>query len=165
MRFTHYMQYFLDLEGGKLIPVSMIFWRPMCNFSRGVLITIYSISWWWWLANRVCPYSIFDLRIWNLGRGFLLRLFCPEPLFDKFWWYFCSQDRRFLSSLRRGKSSPTVRSSPGPGRCRPPPSAAHQPRRATWAPPPPVHLRAPSPEPSIIHLTPDRPLLRLPTGI
>ena len=115
MRFTHYMQYFVDLEGGKLIPVLVFFWHPMCNFLRGVLITIYSISWWWWLANRVCPYSIFDLRIWNLGRGFLLRLFCPEPLFDKIWWYFCSQDRRFLSSLRRGKSSPTVRSSPGPG--------------------------------------------------
>ena len=150
MRFTHYMQYFVDLEGGKLIPVSMFFWRPMCNFSRGVLITIYSIWWWWWSANRVCPYSIFDLQIWNLGRGFLLRLFCPEPLFDKIWWYFCSQGAktddfwaRWGEANRVPKLS-TVRSSPGPGRCRPPPSSAHQPRRATWAPPPPVRLRAPS---------------------
>ena len=44
MRFTHFMQYFVDLEGGKLIPVSVFFCRPMCNFSRWVLITIYSIS-------------------------------------------------------------------------------------------------------------------------
>ena len=124
MRFTHYMQYFVDLEGGKLIPASMFFWRPMCNFSRGVLITIYSISWWWWLANRVCPYSTFDLQIWNLWRGFLLPLFCSEPLFDKIWWYFRSRDRRFLSSLRRRNWFPklsTVRSRPG--RCCPPPSA------------------------------------------
>ena len=105
MRFTHYMQYFVDLENGKLIPVSVFFWRPMCNFSRGVLKTIYSIWWWWWSAWRVCPYSIFDLQIWNLGRGFLLRLFCSEPLFDKIWWYFRSWDQRLLSSLRRGKSS------------------------------------------------------------
>ena len=146
MRFTHYMQYFVDLEGGKLIPVSVFFWHPMCNFLRGVLITIYSISWWWWLANRVCPHSIFDLRIWNLGRGFLLRLFCSEPLFDKIWWYFRSRDQRLLSSLRRGKSSPKAVHRPiQPG---PVPSATlrgpTQPRRATQEPPPPVRLRAPS---------------------
>ena len=165
MRFTHYMQYFVDLEGGKLIPVSMFFWRPMCNFSRGVLITIYSISWWWWSANRVCPYSIFDLQIWNLGRGFLLRLFCSEPLFDKIWWYFRYRDRRFLSSLRRGKSSPKavhrpIQPGPGPvpaASLRRPPAEASNASTAAARPPP-------SPEPSVIHLTPDRPLLRLPTG-
>ena len=63
MRFTHYMQYFVDLEGGKWIPVSVFFWRPMCNFSRGVLITIYNISWWWWLVNRVCPRQHFTQKI------------------------------------------------------------------------------------------------------
>ena len=163
MRFTHYMQYFVDLEGGQIIPVSVFFWRPMCNFSRGVLITIYSISWWWWSAHRVCPCSIFDLQIWNLWRGFLLRLFCSEPLFDKIWWYFRSRDRRFLSSLRRGKSSPKAVHRPiQPGRCRPPPSAPHpaEASNASTAAPHP----SPSPKPSIIHLTPDRPLWRLPTG-
>ena len=115
MRFTHYMQYFVDLEGGKLIPVSVFFWRPMCNFSRGVLITIYSISWWWWSADRVCPWSIFDLPISNLGRGFLLRLFCSEPLFDKIWWYFCSRDDDFWVRWGEANRVPppsTVRSSP-----------------------------------------------------
>ena len=146
MRFTHYMQYFVDLEVGKLIPVLMFFWRPMCNFSRGVLITIYSIWWWWWSACRVCPHSIFYLQIWNLGRGFLLRLFCSEPLLDKIWWYFRYRDRRFLSSLRRGKSNPKAVHRPiQPG---PVPSASlrglSQPRRATRAQPPSVRLRAPS---------------------
>ena len=143
MRSTFYMQYFVDLEGGKLIPVSVFFWRPMCNFSRRVLITIYSISWWWWSANRVCPYSIFDLQISNLWGGFLLRLLCSEPLFDKIWWYFRSRDRRFLGSLRRGKSSPKAVHRPiQPGRCRPPPS----------------------PEPSVIHPNTRSPPFRLPTG-
>ena len=57
MRFTHYMQYFVDLEGGKLIPVSVLFWRPMCDFPRGVLNTIYSTSWRSSSAHRVCPSS------------------------------------------------------------------------------------------------------------
>ena len=83
--------------------------------------------------------------------------------FWKNWWYFRSQDRRFVSSLRRGKSSPKAVHRPiQPGRCRPPPSAAPPSRgeqREHRRPHPP-----PSPEPSIIHLTPDRPLWRLPTG-
>ena len=168
MRFTHYMQYFVDLEGGKLIPASMFFWCPWFNFWRGVLITIYSISWWWWSANRVCGRSIFDLQIWNLCRGFLLRPFCSEPLFDKIWWYFRSWDQRLLSSLRKGKSSPKLgKAVHGPiqlGRgpvpaasLRRPPAEASNASTAAAHPPP-------SPEPSIIHLTPDRPLLRLPTG-
>ena len=163
MRFTHYMQYFVDLEGGKLIPVSVFFWHPMCNFLRGVLITIYSISWWWWLANRVCPHSVFDLQIWNLGRGFLLRLFCSEPLFDKIWWYFCSRDRRFLSSLRIGKSSPKVVHHPiQPGRgpvpaasLRRPPAEASNASTAA-ARPPPIAFRRRRPSASRAeHYTPN----------
>ena len=152
MRLTHYMHNFVDLESGKSIPSLVFFWRPMCNFSKTVLITIYSISWWWWLANRVCPASIFDLQILNLWRGFLLRLFCSEPLFDKFWWYFHTPGRRFLGSPGRGKS------------IRRPPSAVHHHPPSNPATSAAAVCPLPSPEPSIIHLTPDRPLLRLPTG-
>ena len=134
MRFTHYMWYLVMLEGGKLIPVLGFFWRPLLHFYRGVSNTICSISWWWWSAHRVCPYSILHVAEVAFGEG--LPTICRNDLSH----FLTKFDHIFVPGThdvwsRRGAQIESHR--------RPPPDPAEASKASTAA------IR-PSPEPSII---------------
>ena len=136
MRFTHYMWYLVMLEGGKLIPNSGFFWRPLLYFSRGVLTTIYSTSWWWPPARRICPCVFLHVQCRRFGRG---RHSCH-------FWILAHLDQKIaIFWIPRSTISGRV------GTTKSSPTAVHgptQPRRAKWAQPP--SNQSTIPEPSII---------------
>ena len=122
------------LEGGKLIPFSGFYSRPVRNFWRGVLTTIYSISWWWWSARRVCPYSILHVAEVVFGEG--LPTICQNDLSH----FLTKFDHIFAPGMHDvwSRWGAQIES-----HCRPPPDPAEASKASTAA------IR-PSPEPSII---------------
>ena len=119
-------------------------------------------------ADGIRPFVFLHVQSVRYGRGRHSCVFFSEPLLEQKLTTLSLPQWMVSGRAKVSKLIPTVRARrphrrpPTPVR-RPPPSAAPPSRgeqrehRGAVRPPP-------SPEPSVIHLTPDRPLLRLPTG-